>query len=324
MKNLPSILENYNIIKKIGSGSFGDVFKGLDKTTNQNVAIKVENTSKNPRLQYEFDLYKELESDNGIPKIEWFGTISKKNILIMEYLGPSLDDLFEFCNKQFSLKTVSMIALQLLDRIEFIHKHNIIHRDIKPDNFLIGTGKNKNKIYIIDLGLSKKFINTNNTHIEYKKNKSFIGSFRYSSIRNHKGIEQSRRDDIESIGYMLIYFLKGRLPWQGLKGSTKSKRSKNIFQTKRNTSLETLCADMPPQILTYMKYCRLLSFQQIPDYNYLKSLYISIFNNNQFDYDNLFDWRIVAKKKRNLIKNVKTTNKINTINSINNEETIKI
>merc|ERR1712196_156844 len=194
----------------------------------------------------------------------------------MDYLGPSLDDLYEFCDSKFSLKTISMIGIQLIKRIETIHLNNIIHRDIKPDNFLIGTGKTKNKIYIIDFGLSKKYLEESGEHIEYKKNRSFTGSFRYSSIRNHKGIEQSRRDDLESIGYMLIYFLRGSLPWQGLKGSTKSKRSKNIFNVKRNTSLEQLCKDLPREIYSYMKYCRLLRFTQMPDYKYLRELFASI------------------------------------------------
>ena len=212
--------------------------------------------------------------------------------------------LFDFCGKKFSLKTVAMIALQILDRIKVIHDKNILHRDIKPDNFVIGSGKKKNVIYMIDFGLSK-FYKKNQDHIVYKKNTNFTGSFRYSSIRNHKGIEQSRRDDLESIGYMLIYFLLGKLPWQGLSGSTKSKRSNNIFNIKRNTSIDNLCKDLPKEFVTYMKYCRLLRFRQRPDYDYLKSLFINIFNENNYKYDDNFDWNILAKSKKKVKKRIK-------------------
>lgn len=289
----------YKITKKLGSGSFGTVYKAINIKNNNYIAIKVENNSKKPRLKHEIKLYKLLENHKGIPKIYSYEKIGNKEILSMEYLGPSLDDLYKFCHYKFSLKTVSMIALQIIDRIEFIHSKNIIHRDIKPDNFLIGSGKKKNRIYIIDFGLSKEYF-TNGEHIQYNKKRNFTGSFRYSSIRNHKGIEQSRRDDLESVGYMLIYFLVKKLPWQGLKGSTKSKKSKNIYNVKRNTSLEDLCINLPVEIYFYMKYCRLLRFKQTPDYTYLKALFINIFKKNNYLYDNIFDWNIIAKKKKEL------------------------
>ena len=230
MEKVLSILEeNYNIIEKTGSGSFGTVYKATDQNQNY-VAIKIELEKNVDRLKYEIDLYKDLNSkfNIGIPKIKNNYNIDGYNVLVMDFLGPSLEDLFEFCNYKFSLKTVAMIALQILDRIEYVHNHSIIHRDIKPDNFLIGTNKNKKNIFIIDFGLSTKIIDNDLNHILYKKIDSFTGSFRYSSIRNHRGIEQSRRDDLESIGYMLIFFLKGELPWQGLKGSTKKKVKTNF------------------------------------------------------------------------------------------------
>ena len=216
----------------------------------------------------------------------------------MDYLGPSLEDLFNFCNKSFSLKTVCMIAIQLLSNIKIIHSKGYIHRDIKPDNFLIGTKKKKNVIYFIDFGLSKKYIDQNNIHRDYIKSSSFTGSFRYSSIRNHKGISQSRRDDLESLGYMFIYFLKKKLPWQGLQGSTKSKRLKNIFTVKRNTSLNELCSGLPTEFLYYMKYVRLLRYKQTPNYEYLAQLFFNIMSANSYQYDYVFDWNIVAKKKK--------------------------
>jgi len=308
MEVLKELSENYEIIKKIGNGSFGQVYKAISKDDQEMVAIKIENKSQQSRLELEMKLYKDLEKHRGVPCIKWYGKILQNYILIMDYLGPNLDDLFEFCSNKFSLKTVIMIALQILNRIEFVHKNNIIHRDIKPDNFLIGTAKKKNTIYIIDFGLSKKFCINKEKHIEYKKGRNFTGSFRYSSIRNHKGIEQSRRDDLESIGYMLIYFIKGSLPWQGLKGSTKSKRSRNIFNIKRSTSIEELCEDIPNEFFLYLKYCRLLRFREEPDYIYLKNLFENLAKKKDIILDDIYDWNILAKeKKKNRIQE-NTTN----------------
>jgi len=292
------IKENYYIDKKIGSGSFGEVWKAINPKNNSIVAIKIEKKKKNSRLEFEYNIYKDLSENSGIPKTYWYGSINNKNILIMDYLGPTLEDLFNFCDKNFCLKTVCMIAIQLISNIKIIHDKGFIHRDIKPDNFLIGTKKKKGIIYFIDFGLSKKFIDNNNEHLDYVKNSSFTGSFRYSSIRNHKGISQSRRDDLESLGYMLIYFLKKKLPWQGLKGSTKSKRLKNIFSVKRNTSLNELCSNIPNELLYYMKYVRLLRYKQAPNYNYLIQLFHNIMSKNNYKYDYIFDWNIIAKKKK--------------------------
>jgi serine/threonine protein kinase len=157
----------------------------------------------------------------------------------------------------------------------------------------------KNRIYLIDFGLSKRFIDSQNKeHIDYKTNVNFTGSFRFSSIRNHKGIEQSRRDDLESIGYMLIFFLKGRLPWQGLTASTKGKRSKQIYQVKKDTSLEVLCEGIPKEFLLYMKYCMNLKFTQLPNYEILRNLFISLFKMSNYEMDYIYDWNLVAKFKK--------------------------
>ena len=303
-------LKDYTIIKKLGTGAFGSVYKACSNKNNDIVAIKIEDNKKHSRLKHESRIYSLLNGTLGFPKLHYYKQTNEKNLCVLDYLGPSLEDLFDFSDNIFSIKTVLMIGIQILNRIEELHNKGYIHRDIKPDNFLIGIGKKKSRIYMIDFGLSKQYKN-NNKHIEYRTDRSFTGSFRYSSIRNHRGIEHSRRDDLESIGYMLIFFLKGKLPWQGLKGSTKSKRSENIYNVKNDTSLAKLCENLPNEILLYMKYCRLLRFSQKPDYDLLRNLFIVLFKNKKYDLDYIYDWNIVAKKKKTKMIKKPSNDKLN-------------
>jgi len=281
----------YKLLEIIGKGSFGLVYKGLNTKTKGPVAIKLEKrTNEESKLINEAKLYKILKY-KGIPKIEWLGKSKKWNILVMEYLGPTLEELFEFCDHEFSLKTILLMADQVLKIIEKVHLTGIIHRDIKPDNFLIGFGNNHHKIYMIDFGLSKKYINTKTfQHNSYKCCKQFTGSFRYSSVKNHKGIEQSRRDDLESIGYMLLYFIKGKLPWQGIKAKNKKEKMKKIYNKKIDTNLKRLCDGCPEEFLTYMRYCKRLRYSEKPDYYYVKQIFRNLMKKKKYKYDYEYDW----------------------------------
>jgi casein kinase 1/casein kinase I family protein HRR25 len=187
-----------------------------------------------------------------------------------------------------------MLADQLLSRLEYVHTKSFIHRDVKPDNFLIGLGKRQSVIHVIDFGLAKKYRDPrSHQHIPYRENKNLTGTARYASINTHIGIEQSRRDDLESLGYVLMYFIRGSLPWQGLKANTKKQKYERIMDRKMSTSTEQLCKGYPTEFRSYFEYCRSLRFEDRPDYAYLKRLFKELFYRKGFQYDNMFDWTVL-------------------------------
>ncbi|CAF0999536.1 unnamed protein product [Rotaria sordida] len=306
------IADNYRIGSKLGAGSFGQVYLCQHIHTHEQWAMKIEShmMNNNPQLSIEHRIYTKLQGGKGFPKIEYYGSEGIYDILIIELLGPSLEDLFNYCNRKFTLKTALMLVDQMISRIEYVHTCHLIHRDIKPDNFLMGIKSMGNTVYIIDFGLSKRYRDPKSfVHIPWKNNKSLTGTARYASINAHKGSEQSRRDDLEAISYVFMYFIMGTLPWQGLQATGRKSKFERIAEMKMKITSEQICKNYPKECFLFLDYCRTLIFDNRPDYNYLRYLfrYLLYQKGDQYDYE--YDWIIIYRNKQLL----------STINPIENE-----
>ena len=315
------LIDNYILISEIGNGSFGKIYLSYSIRDNLELAIKkiIKNDQKKyqiPQLENEAKIYQTLlnisnktnlsgieiikqKEIQGISKFYGYGETINYYYLILEFLGPNLIELLKYCNiKTFTIPTICLLSLQIMNRIETLHKFGYLHRDIKPENFLLGTENKSNIVYLIDFGLSKKYKMKNNQHIPYREGRNLIGTARYSSINTHLGIEQSRRDDLESIGYLLIFFLKGKLPWMGLKknnNNNEKNKYEKIMEKKLSIPTEILCYGIPEEFSMYLSYCKNLKFEDKPDYDYCRNLFIKCLGKfsmiHKIDKELLkFDW----------------------------------
>ncbi|EPX71269.1 CK1/CK1/CK1-G protein kinase Cki1 [Schizosaccharomyces octosporus yFS286] len=292
---------HYKVGRKIGEGSFGVIFEGTNLLNNQQVAIKFEpRRSDAPQLRDEYRTYKLLAGSLGIPNVYYYGQEGLHNILVIDLLGPSLEDLLDLCGRRYSVKTVAMVAKQMISRVQAIHERSLVYRDIKPDNFLIGrpNSKHANMIHIVDFGMVKFYRDpVSKQHIPYREKKNLSGTARYMSINTHLGREQSRRDDLEALGHVFMYFLRGSLPWQGLKAATNKQKYERIGDKKQNTPLRELCAGFPEEFYQYMHYVRNLPFEATPDYEYLQSLFQKVLLKMGTNDDGGFDWNLLNHGK---------------------------
>lgn len=288
-----SLVNNkYRITRRIGGGSFGEIYLGVGPS-GEKVAVKFEkHGSRCPQLRHEYKVYREVASCHGFCCVHHFGAQDNYNVMVMDLLGPSLEDLFNQCGRRFSLKTCLQIADQMLERVDTFHSRHLIHRDIKPANFVIGTGEQSNIIFCVDFGLSKRFRHPKNLqHIPHRDGRSLTGTPRYASINNHLGIEQSRRDDLESIAYVLVYFLKGSLPWQGLKAKNAQKKYRLILEKKQQVSIAQLCAGCPSQFGEFLAYTRALKFDTKPDIPFLRKMFRDLYHaQGCANSGKLWDW----------------------------------
>ncbi|KAF9201008.1 casein kinase I [Haplosporangium sp. Z 27] len=292
---------HYRVGKKIGEGSFGIIYEGINLLNNQQVAIKFEpRKSDAPQLRDEYRTYKILAGSTGVPNAYYFGQEGLHNILCIDLLGPSLEDLFDMCGRKFTIKTTVMLAKQMLCRIQTIHEKNLIYRDIKPDNFLIGKPhtKNANLVHVVDFGMAKQYRDPKTKqHIPYRERKSLSGTARYMSINTHLGREQSRRDDLEAMGHVFMYFLRGGLPWQGLKAATNKQKYEKIGEKKQSTPIKELCDGFPEEFGIYLNYVRKLSFEETPDYDFLRDLFTKALKSMNEAEDGVYDWMLLNNGK---------------------------
>ena len=304
------IFGKYEIIKKIGQSSYSSVFLGKYINKKNYVAIKVQDKNAFVSELEKEAYYQYLLRGFGIPKILSFGKNRKYNILVETLLGKTIYEYFtKNKNANTKMKDLCMVAIQIIDRIQYIHSKNIIHQDIKPENFLVGN-PDTSIIYIIDFGLSKKYRSSRTgKHISFSKNNKFYGTMNFSSINAMKGYQMSRRDDMISIGYMLIYLINGKLPWSILEKG-KLERFRKILSIKSNTTNEELCKYLPIEFYEYMNYVKSLKFEEKPNYIYLRKLFLSVLDKMNDKYDLKFSWI----KSKNIKKQ---NNNLSTMSSLN-------
>ena len=312
--------KKYHCIKKLGEGSFGRIYEGVYNS--EHFALKFEDINSNSNLlESEASIMNYLKGPN-IPSVRSFGTSGNYNILIMQLMGKSLEDLINI-RKTFPLKTVCLIGYQMINVLEYIHNKHIVHRDLKPDNFVMGLKDLSKFLYLLDFGLAKKY-RSSVTLKQYPliNKKKLTGTARYASISALRGYEQSRRDDLESAGYVLMYFLRGSLPWQGIPGKNKDERYKKILQKKMETSAQELCEGFPKEFEEYIEYTRAMEYEEEPEYDRLRNYFTSVLDKKKEVFDYIYIWSTEEEKQlrrkeyleqRQNLKDRKKSSKTNSI-----------
>mmetsp|Transcript_44611 Transcript_44611/g.129766 ORF Transcript_44611/g.129766 Transcript_44611/m.129766 type:complete len:487 (+) Transcript_44611:190-1650(+) len=283
----------YRLGRKIGAGAYGDVHIATNLRTGAEVAVKLEPAGQRPQtIISEAMVYQLLADAPGVAKLHWYGVVGDLNVMVMDLLGPSLEDLLAMRRARgrrgLGLRRVVALGEQALDRLEHLHRKNFVHRDLKPENLLLGRGAASGRVHMIDYGLAKKYRDAKTRqHIPPKEFSRPVGNIAFSSLAAVSGFEPSRRDDLEALGYVLVYLLRGKLPWlsqsdwspraAGTPDSQERKleqqrRENTALAKKKATTLEALCKKCPAEIATFIQYCQALRFEDEPDYAYLRNL----------------------------------------------------
>lgn len=287
-----TVNQTFLIKSKLSSGTFGIVYSGIDLRTHEEVAIKMSKTSNTidtaALLMKESKILSRLQGLTGIPALKWHGNENDKSYLVMSLHSRDLGFMVKKLGR-LSLKTVVMLGEKLINLLETIHRKGILHRDIKPENILVGKRQSARELFLVDYGISKVFKDSLGRHLKYSEGKKFVGTCRYSSLAAHKGREIGRKDDLENLGYVLIYLLKGKLPWQRFVFSAEEKYTK-VGALKEETSIGTLCHELPEEFHQYFEYLKKLDYYEKPDYKYLRSLFYNLASAEKLNFDYNWDW----------------------------------
>lgn len=292
--------DNKTIIKQmVNGGAYGQIYIGELQSDKTKVAVKVEKQGTgHEKLLHEGTAYRKLEGMLGIPKMYWFGMHGEQyNMLVMDFLGPSLNDLFENNDQKFSLKTVLLLIDQIYDIFKHVHKKGFLHRDISPSNFVMGSSiESRHRVHLIDFGLSKKidapgvFTIGGSRRTSFHINHAVVGTPRYVSLNAHQGCDAGWRDDVEALSYMWVYFLKGNLPWMGLKANSYAEKLIKIAQVKSSMNGREICSGIPDEFALNVDYCRHLKSQEFPNYKAMQQMFHDLANKREIEYDYRFDW----------------------------------
>jgi serine/threonine protein kinase len=291
LKLIGSEINNYIITRYINSGSFGDVFEARNKKTNELVALKIpkktEDRDGQRSILEESKIYKEIQNrDRGVAQMKLIKHENKR-IIAMDLLGLSLDNIMDK-HKKIGLKTIILLTIQMIDILKYIHSCGYLHRDLKPDNFVLDKN-NLKKLYCIDFGIAKRYLLKDGSHIKFSNTRRFCGTARYASIAAHSSEEQGRKDDLESLGYILVYLFKGKLPWQGIKHKDKQQRYKLIGNKKKEMKEEDICSGMPKEFSIYLKYVRNLDFDEKPPYSAFKKMFLKLYESKNYKTNDM-EW----------------------------------
>ena len=306
----------YKTVKKLGEGSFGKVYKA--EYNGEYFAVKFESRSRTKSLlEQEATIMTYLQGPN-IPYIVSNGYSGEYNLLVMQLMDKSLEDILHI-RKTFSIKTTAMIVFQLIGVLHFIHDKNIIHRDVKPDNCVMGSAELNENLYLIDFGLAKKY-RSSRTLKQYPqtRKKRLTGTARYASIHALEGYEQSRRDDMESVGYIMAYLLRGGLPWQGLKLKSKENKYKNILEKKKEITSQELFKGFPNEFPEILEYTKNLGYEQEPEYEMLRNKLMALCKRLNYNFDFIYDWTtdrdLTKRKNKKNLTSMKTQSTLSTKN----------
>lgn len=302
------VCHKYLLTKFINQGSFGKIYVAKNTLTNVEYAAKIEKVYKNETNEFYETLLKEakilyeLNGKKGFPKMIYLLKEGGYTCMIMTLLGENIEDLFNLCKKKFQLVTIVKLAIDMIELLRRFHQEGYIHRDIKPENFMFGKANNEDDLFLIDFGLSKKYLNEDGTHIRQNKNSTMIGTIRFTSINSHLGYEHCRKDDLESLGYVFVFLFNGGvLPWMNQNQITnKVDRHNRIAQIKMNIPNDVLFQGLPNEFLQYMIYIKGLKFEDEPNYDFLIDLFTKLYNKDFSKKKFVFDWKKLNNYEENI------------------------